>query len=165
MAKVNFYVYAYLSCNGTPYYIGKGGKRRAWNKQLKYKEVERPSDPSRIVVVERNLTDVGASALERRLIAWYGRLDKGTGILENKTDGGDGSPGVIRSQSHKNAVSSKLKGRQQTWHRTPVEAPDGRVFATLKAAAEEYGLTSEGINYRCKANVKGWRFQNITQGD
>jgi len=107
-----FYVYAYLRKDGTPYYIGKGKDNRAWYKQNN--EVGKPTDTSRIIIVESNLTNVGALAIERRLISWYGRLDKGTGILRNQTDGGDGGPGAkigsTLSQETKNKISIAHSG-------------------------------------------------------
>ncbi len=82
-----YYVYSYHRRDGSPYYIGKGKDRRAYDKQH---AIRPPRDKSLIYIVERGLSEVGALALERRLIRWYGRKDQGTGVLWNMTDGGEG---------------------------------------------------------------------------
>jgi hypothetical protein len=91
-----FYIYAYLRQDYTPYYIGKGKGDRAYNHRNKY-DIKPPKDKSRIIIIQNDLTDIQSLILERYYIRWFGRKDNNTGILRNRTDGGEGPSGWIAS--------------------------------------------------------------------
>lgn len=108
-----YYVYAYIRQKsskvakaGTPYYIGKGKGNRITGKHT----VGVPSR-SHIIICENNLTEIGAFALERRLIRWWGRIDNNTGILRNRTDGGEGVSGLQHSTQTRMLISNLNKGK------------------------------------------------------
>jgi hypothetical protein len=105
-----FYIYAYLrKSNNTIYYIGKGKNTRAWDKH----HFRIPRDLTKIVILNCGLLEMGAFILERKSIQWYGRKDKGNGDLRNKTDGGEGATGAIRSKEAAENAAVKNRGRKR----------------------------------------------------
>jgi hypothetical protein len=104
-----YYTYAYLRKDKTPYYIGKGKGYRINSKQ---RNVNLPKNKSRIIFLKQNLTEEEAFRHEKYMIAVFGRKDLGTGILYNRTDGGDGTSGKILSEETKKRISQKAKGRK-----------------------------------------------------
>ena len=96
-----FYSYAYLREDRTPYYIGKGTGRRIVNR--KKGDIKPPKDKSRIIFLKQNLIEEEAFKHEIYMIAVFGRKDLGTGILHNRTNGGDSGPsGRIITQETRN---------------------------------------------------------------
>jgi len=95
----NYYTYAYLREDRTPYYIGKGSSDRVYKRSKKC--IKPPKDKTRIIFLKQNLTEENAFNHEKYMIAVFGRKDLGTGILHNRTDGGDGASGRIITQETK----------------------------------------------------------------
>jgi hypothetical protein len=115
-----FYTYAYLREGRTPYYIGKGSGERI--NQNKGRFCNKPTDKSRIIYLKQNLTEEEAFRHEKYMIAVFGRKDLGTGILHNRTDGGEGSSGFIVSKKTKRKLSEKKKGQNNpNYGKTPSE--------------------------------------------
>jgi len=110
--KNNFYTYAYLRKDGTPYYIGKGEGNRAFKKGKG--EIQPPRDTSRILFLKTNLAEDEAFKHEVYMIFVLGRKDLGTGILRNRTNGGEGSSGVVRSEETKKRMSEAQIGKPCT---------------------------------------------------
>lgn len=129
-AKIEYYVYAYIRKDGSPYYIGKGKGYRAYSRIAHV--TKPPKDHRRIIILENNLTEIGAYAIERRLIKWYGRKDLNTGILRNRTDGGPSNKGYKVSRSTKRKISKAFKGENHPMYgKTHTSETKERIKNTL----------------------------------
>jgi hypothetical protein len=115
MVNLNrFYTYAYLREDKTPYYIGKGAGKRAY---CKWKgQIRPPKDKSRIIFLKQNLTEQEAFKHEIYMIAVFGRIDLGTGILHNRTNGGEGPSGAVVSEETRRKLSEANKGENNYFY-------------------------------------------------
>lgn len=120
-----FYTYAYLRKDGTPYYIGKGQRDRAYSKN--HINIFVPPK-ERILFLKKNLLEEEAFKHEKYMIFVFGRKDLGTGILHNRTEGGEGTAnisditkekmrvkklGKSLSQEHREKLSKIRKGNRR----------------------------------------------------
>ena len=104
LAQDIYYVYLYLRDHdspngpkGSPYYVGKGKNSRIIAKH----NVRIPKDPVNRVKIAENLSEEVAHQIEKVHIAIWGRLDLGTGILRNYTNGGEGATGYKLTDTQK----------------------------------------------------------------
>jgi hypothetical protein len=176
-----YYTYAYLRRDGTPYYIGKGKKTRAYDKTH---SVKVPSNKKRILILKKNLTEKEAYKHERYMIAVLGRKDNGTGILRNLTNGGEGNDywrGKKRSAEDcfkmrlarlgkkmpeetkhkiKNALLTSPKKKRIPITLQNVTTLEVKTFVSQSEAARALGDWQANIGklYKGEINtVKGWR--------
>ena len=96
-------VYQWVREDRTPYYIGIGNPRRPYRGR---RSCGRPPSRDRIIILHEKLEWEEACRIEKELIAFYGRVDLGTGILRNLTDGGEGLPNPSKETRER---LSKLK--------------------------------------------------------
>lgn len=135
--------YAYFCFDprdGEVFYVGKGRGKRAFRhvdgrsqNALVARRIAKLKDAGFVPVVELlpAATDEAAFALEHRLVAMFGRHDKGAGTLLNRTDGGDGPKGRVFTAEEKAAIAARLKGR-------PVSAATReKLSATNKAKVDD----------------------------
>jgi hypothetical protein len=151
-----FYTYAYLREDRTPYYIGKGENDRIYKK--KKSEIKPPKDKSRIIFLKQNLTEEEAFRHEIYMIAVFGRKDLGTGILRNRTNGGEGSSGAIHTPETKAKMSAAMKGENNPmYNKTPSPETRAKMSDAQKGEnSPNYGKThSQETRVKMSAAMKG----------
>ena len=129
---MNYYTYAYLREDRTPYYIGKGTGNRIYSKHRRLKP---PKDKSRIIFLKQNLTEEEAFKHEIYMIAVFGRKDLGTGILRNLTDGGEGTSNCGTPEQRSESVRKANASR----------TPEQRREISRKANAIKFQCTVTGF--------------------
>ena len=173
-----FYTYAYLREDRTPYYIGKGSGRRAYEKHkrgkikdFRPKKLNGSLDIDRILILKKNLTEEQSLKHEEYMISVYGRKDNGSGILRNLTDGGEcgGTPGYVCSEERKKQMSKQFKGipqdkefieRRMESVRRHYNSDEGKkTIEYLKKKKEEY-FASENGKERLLDLSKRWSGKN-----
>lgn len=140
-----FYTYAYLREDKTPYYIGKGSRYRYSNRSKN--DIKPPKDKSRIIFLKKNLTEDEAFKHEKYMISLFGRKDLKTGILHNKTDGGEGNSNF--SKLRRENISKVHKGKKLS-NETKNKISESRKKANIKVRDDLKKLYS--IKYSGEGN-------------
>jgi hypothetical protein len=108
-----FYVYKHVrKDDGVIFYIGKGKGKRAWGIENRNPHWQHTVEKHGydIVMIAENIDEKQSLDLEVKLIAFYGRNDKGNGTLTNMTDGGDGVSGYVYNDEQREARSIRTTG-------------------------------------------------------
>jgi len=135
IAVMEYYTYAFLREDRTPYYIGKGKGKRAYDKKRSF--FIPPKE--RIIFLKKNLTEKQAFEHEKYMIFIFGRKNNGSGILLNKTNGGDGASGSVWTDTQKEKASKERKQRKW-WHKGK------KVSHSIECPGEGWKRGRPGIN-------------------
>jgi hypothetical protein len=140
----DYYTYAYLREDKTPYYIGKGRGKRIYSKN---RAIKPPKDKSRILFLKKNLTEAEAFKHEVYMIFVLGRKNLGTGILRNLTNGGEGTSGHIKSEKCKKKIGEAHIGKTHTeeWKKAISEKLSGRTHT--EEAKKKMSVAKSGENH------------------
>jgi NUMOD3 motif len=148
-----FYVYCYLRSRnsstgrvGTPYYVGKGCGGRAFRKAKKTCPV--PTDKLCVTFPGLGMSEIDALQLEVFLIYLYGRKDLGTGILLNRTNGGEGTSGAKITSRKRVQHSEETKRKMSSVHKGQRKSPE--MITKLRARR-----LSEGTRHKISVANKG----------
>ena len=158
---MQFYVYVYLDPRplklNQPVYVGKGTgdrdlshwSRGSHNKPLQdfLSHLRGRNMTARVERVFETDDEQEAFAKEMQLIELYGRRDLNTGTLFNRTDGGEGPSGHIKTEAQ------KLVGK----HGTEINWKKPEYRAKVIAAQKVVQGTPEARINKSAASIKTWQ--------
>ena len=165
---MEYYTYAYLREDGTPYYIGKGkGYRCNYGTG---KNCNPPKDRSRIIKLKQNLTEEEAFKHEIYMIALFGKKCDGSGILMNIADGGNAPPKIcgdihhMKTEEYRKRVSEKLTGRNghPAWNKgIPIkEEVRQKIIGEGNGVAQWWKLTFSDSREIVMCGLSNWCKEN-----
>jgi len=100
--------------------------------------------------VEFHPTEDDAFEAEKFLISFYGRQDLGTGILRNRTDGGEGISGLVFTEEHRRRISDYAKKR------IPTEIFRQKLRARMRGNTLWKTRTPEALEKMRQAAITQW---------
>jgi len=148
---MTYYTYLWLRVDGSPYYVGKGKGKRGFASAGH--GVHCPKDSTRIITQDW-LSEEQAFEAEIFLIAYYGRIDLGTGCLRNRTHGGEGCPGFhgAKSEEHRRLIGEAVKKFWASKVRIPWNK--GQSSSQLSRAVKKSWLTRKRGEKRSKESCR-----------
>lgn len=156
-----YYVYAYInSKTGQPYYIGKGKGDRAFQS---HGFINIPPNKSNIIFMETNLTEIGAFALERRYINWYGRKIDKSGILLNILEGGNGASlcGELNGMYGRNHnENTRKKMSNNHWTKRKPYSQDHKDKISKSVRGENHPLYGKSHSEETKNKIRNAKLGN-----
>ena len=108
--KEEYYTYAWLRDDGTPFYIGKGIGNRAYCPHRRGDRYMSAPPKEKIIFLKKNLTEFAAYKHENYIISILEIKENG-GMLINMSYGGEGSSGRKSSEETKRKQSEAHKGK------------------------------------------------------
>lgn len=162
-----FYTYCLIDPRDCqPFYVGKGKGRRMYDHwkhrnakccknyrlKQKLKQLEQAGVRPVYSVVLENVTDAEALSKEMELVACFGRLDIGTGILCNLTDGGEaGASGWSQDTRLRKSQLELAKNKGQPVNQYTLGGEFIASFPSAKRASEAVeGANRSYITQCCK---------------
>jgi hypothetical protein len=148
---MEYYTYAYLREDGTPYYIGKGKGRRIFNRSNK-DTCKVPKNRNRIIYLKRNITEEDAFKHEIYMISIFGRKNNGTGILRNLTDGGEGFSSNTMKEFWEKRKNKKLQNwrdeydKNMEWRKQNYEFFNRLIQSVINNRGHVYNYDTNSIN-------------------
>jgi len=145
------YVYRHIRLDkNEPFYIGIGSDEHYYRSTAKahrnkiWKGIVSRTE-YKVQIISDNITFEESKEKEKEFISLYGRINLGTGILCNLTDGGDGIIGQVFTQEHRQKISESNKGRKLSDEHRRKLRESGRVWGLTEEQKKHLSVIQKGI--------------------